>query len=161
MAFLEEALFWRSGLKQLVDVGRDVAGLELFGVALEWFSCLVHQELFKVPGNVRPLDGLPDDELGVGHHADPVVWGQGHLALQPREHLVFPLPIHQDLVEHDAFWLKSISRPDILEGIENLNAVRVFLVAKLVGWEWQNHQLVSVLLAEFVHLREVTGGRSS
>ena len=49
----------------------------------------------------------------------------------------------------------------MFEGIEDFLAVGVLLVTKLVGWEGQDHEVVSVLLAEVVHLREVTGCRAS
>ena len=63
-----------------------------------------------------------------------------------------------NLLEHDCFGLESISRPNVLEGVQDLWAVTVLLVAKLVCWEGQYGQLfVSEPLAEFIHLREVSG----
>ena len=61
-------------------------------------------------------------------------------------------------MEHDCFGLESISRPNVLEGVHDLWAVTVLLVAKLVCREGQYDKLfVSEPLAEFIHLREVSG----
>ena len=49
----------------------------------------------------------------------------------------------------------------MFEGIEDFLAIRVLLVTKLVCGKGQDHEVVSVLLAEVVHLREVTGCRAS
>ena len=46
---------------------------------------------------VLPLDGLPDDELWVSHEGGDVVPGQGHLRLEPLEHRVGALAIHDHL----------------------------------------------------------------
>ena len=59
-------------------------------------------------------------------------------------------------IKHDAFWLETISRTDIFQSIDDFLPTGVFLVAKLICWKRQNHQFVAVLLAEFIHLREVT-----
>lgn len=39
--------------------------------------------------------------------------------------------VYRDLVEHFSFKFESIPRPDMLQGIDNLLAVRVLLVAEL------------------------------
>ena len=91
LVFLKEALL---RCHQLVDVTGYVASLELFGIPLERFSSLVDQKLFKVPRNVGPFDGLPNDEFGVAHEVDFVVGGQWHLGLQPGEHFVLSFPVY-------------------------------------------------------------------
>ena len=62
------------------------------------------------------------------------------------------------LIEHDALGLEPLSRPDVFEAVQDLSAIAVFLMAELVRREGQNDQIVvSELLAELVHLREVSG----
>jgi len=73
--------------------------------------------------------------------------------------LIFSVGFH--LVEHFSFKFESIPRPDMLQGIDNLLAVRVLLVAELVCWEGQHSKLIRVLLAKFIHLREVSDSCSS
>ena len=43
------------------------------------------------------------------------------------------------LIEHDAFRLEPVPRPDMLERVEDLLPVRVFLVPELVGRERQDN----------------------
>ena len=57
--------------------------------------------------------------------------------------------------------MESIAWPNVFESVDDLLARSIFLMTKLVAWKSQDDQLVSVLLAEFVHLREVTDGRAS
>jgi len=69
---------------------------------------------------------------------------------------MFTFAVDQNFVKQNALWLKTISWPDIFQSIDDFLPTRIFLMAKLVGWKGQNDQLVSELLAEFIHLREVT-----
>merc|ERR1719481_35010 len=57
----------RPGLQQLLDISLDILGQEVPGVALDWVAVRTNEELLKVPGDVGPLDRLPDEELWVGH----------------------------------------------------------------------------------------------
>jgi len=74
---------------------------------------------------------------------------------------VLTFAISNYFIKHNTFGFEPITRPDIFEGVHDLLAAGVLLVAELVGGEGQDDQLVSVLLAELVHLREVTDGRAS
>ena len=43
------------------------------------------------------------------------------------------------LIEHDGLGFEPVSRPHVLEGVEDLLAAGVLLVAELVAWEGQNN----------------------
>jgi len=135
--------------------------LEALGKALVRVALGVDEKLFKVPCNIGSLDWLPDDEFGISHQAAAVVRRQGHGRLEPSKYCVFSLAIGSDLVEHDALWFETIARPDIFQGIHDFLAIRVLLVPKLVGRKGQDDQFFAVLLAESIHLREVTDSRAS
>jgi len=147
--------------QQLVDVSSHMRGLEALGIALEGLSIRANEELLKVPCNVRALDWLPYDKFWVAHQTGAVIGRKGEFSFKVFEHFVGTFAIGHNLVEHDALWLKSIARPDMLQGVHDFVAIGVFLMTKLVRWERKDGQLVTVLLAEFVHLREVTLCRAS
>ena len=42
------------------------------------------------------------------------------------------------LIEHDAFRLVPVARPDILKRVKDLLAVGVLLMPELIGWERQD-----------------------
>jgi len=68
---------------------------------------------------------------------------------------VLILTVHLNLVKHFALGFEPVAWSDVLERVENLLSAGVLLVAKLVCGKTQDHQLVRVLLAELVNLREV------
>jgi len=148
-------------LEEGVDVLGDVRSQEGLGVPLDGIAVLVDEELLEVPRDVAATNWTPDDELRISHEADGIIGRSWQMGLEPSEQLVFTLTVNLNLVEHDGLGLEAVPRPDKLERVEDFLAVGVFLVAKLVGWEGQDNQLVSVLLAELVHLREVTDSRAS
>jgi len=121
----------------------------------------VNEELFKVPPDVGALDWLPNDELGIAHQTVAVVRRQRQVRLEPSEYFVFSLTVGSNLIKHDALWLEPVARPDVFQGIHNFLAIRILLMPKLVCGEGENDQLIAVLLAEIIHLREVTDGRAS
>ena len=42
------------------------------------------------------------------------------------------------LIEHDAFRLEPVARPDMLQRVDDLLSVAVLLVPELIGWERQD-----------------------
>ena len=52
-------ILWRA-LKAVLDVGLDVLGEEVAGVALDGGAVPADKELFKVPGNICPSHRFPD-----------------------------------------------------------------------------------------------------
>ena len=58
-------ILWRA-LKAVLDVGLDVLGEEVAGVALDGGAVLPNQELLKVPRNVCSPHWFPNQEVGAG-----------------------------------------------------------------------------------------------
>jgi len=73
--------------------------------------------------------------------------------------LIFPVSLN--LVKHFSLELKPVAWPDMLQSIQDLLALSILLVPELVGWECQNSKFIRELLAEFIHLREVSDSCSS
>ena len=144
-----------------MNVGGDVDRVEGLAVPLHRPTRTVDQELFKVPANVGALHRLPDDELGVAHEALGVVGRQRQRLLQPGEDGMFAVAVHLDLVEHVEVGLVVVSRPHVLQRVEDLLAVGVLLMAELVAGEGQDLESVAELLLELVKLGEVPRGRAS
>lgn len=86
-------------LEELFDVSLDIAGQEAPAVALERFPIGANEELLKVPGDVVPAHGTPDDELGVGHQGRRVVAGEGKLLLEKHEQGVRILAVYVNLLQ--------------------------------------------------------------
>lgn len=60
-------------------------GGELSAVSLKGFPLRPDEELLKVPGDVRPADGTPDQKFGILHEGAGVVMGIGELVFQVGE----------------------------------------------------------------------------
>ena len=133
--------------------------LKAFTVTLDRFTVSVDEEFFEIPCDVWTSHWLPNDKLWISHKAFWIVCRYGQLAFQPSEHRVFALTIgyhlvkrefydrnHQKrclenyLIEHDAFWLKSIPRSHIFQRIHDFCLTTgIFLVTKLIGRETKDH----------------------
>lgn len=96
--------------QQLLDVALDVARQEFPAVALEGDAVGPDEELLKVPGDVVPADGTPDDQLGVRKQRTRVVAGDRQLFPEELEKRVGILPIHIHLLKELELGLESISR---------------------------------------------------
>lgn len=66
---------------QFLDVGIDIAGEKVPGVAFDGGAVGGDEKLLEVPGDVGPPDRLPDEELGVSHEVLGVVAGGGQAFL--------------------------------------------------------------------------------
>ena len=99
---------WRihSWLHQSLDILANVDGLEGLGVPLDRPSVFVDEKLFKVPGNVWPLYGLPDDELWIGHESDWVVGGRRKAGLEPGKERMLSGAVDQNL-KCTYIWIKK------------------------------------------------------
>jgi len=147
--------------QQLIDVTCQMGRLEALGIALERLAVGADEELLEVPGNVGALHRFPDDEFGVSHQTGGVVRWQRKLRLQIVKYLVAAFSIDDNLIKHDSFWYEAVAWSDVFQCVHYFFAIGIFLMTKLVRWKRQHGQLVSVLLAEIVHLREVTLGCAS
>lgn len=145
----------------LCNIRSNVCSQKVPGISLDGRAIRADEELLEVPGNVCPLDRAPDQELGVCHQALRVIAGGGQRLLQELEHRMLIFAIGLNLVKQCSFELKPISRPDMLQSIDNFLSSRIFLVAKLVCWKSQDSQFPRKLFAKFIHLRKVSGGCAS
>lgn len=120
----------RHFLKELFNVSFDVAGQEVPAVALEGFPIRADEELLKIPRDVVPAHGTPDDELGVSHQGHRDVAGEGKLLLEKHEQLVRVLAIHINLFQELEARYEAIPRTHVLQAVQNFFIFGVFLVLK-------------------------------
>merc|ERR1712004_652157 len=66
-----------------------------------------------------------------------------------------------DLVEHVPLELEAVAGSHVLQKVDDLLPAAVLLVPKLIRREGEDGQVVRELLAQFIHLREVTDGCAS
>ena len=101
-------------------------------ISLDGSAIWPNEEFLKVPGDVRPLDRPPDEELGVCHETLGVVRRGRKLPLQQAEQRVLVLPVRLHLIEEFPLELKTAARSDVLESVANfLRSSRILLVPKL------------------------------
>ena len=81
----------------ILNIFCDVGSEEISRISLERSPVWSNQELFKVPGNIRPLDRTPDKKLGVGHQALSVVTRSGERLLEEGEERMLVLTIRLNL----------------------------------------------------------------
>lgn len=115
-------------LEELLNVSFDVAGQEASAVALERFPIGADEELLKVPRDVVPAHGTPDDELGVGHQGRRVVAGEGKRLLQEHKQGVSILSVHVDLFQDLEVRHEAIPRTHELQAVQNFFVLGVLLV---------------------------------
>lgn len=144
-----------------MDVWLNLDGLERFAVAFERLSIRPDEKLLKIPANIRSADRAPYDEFGIFHQGRSIVTRNGQLLLQEGKDRVCANTIDITLLEQGEIWLKAPSRTHILQRIEYLFIMTVFLEAKLVTREAQHHEAVGVAALELVKLGEIPGGRAS
>lgn len=82
-----------------------------------------------------------------------IIWVWQFL-LQEDEQRVGVFAIHRDFTEQIDLGYEPVSRPYILQGVENFTVVAVLLVTKLIAGKPQNSEpLATVLVHKLVHLK--------
>lgn len=84
--------------QELLYFTLDAARQEFPAVAFEGDAVGPDEELLKVPGDVVPADGTPDDQLGVRKQRVGVVAGERQLFPEELEERVGILPVHIHLL---------------------------------------------------------------
>ena len=75
--------------------------------------------------------------------------------LQEDEQRMGVFAIHRDFTEQIDLGYEPVSRPYILQGVENFAVVAVLLVTKLIAGKTQNSEpLATVLVHKLVHLKK-------
>jgi len=62
--------------QQGFDIFSHICHLEFFAVPFDWFPFGVDEKFLEIPGNVRPLYWIPNDEIVVSHEANWIVTGK-------------------------------------------------------------------------------------
>lgn len=114
-------------LEKLFDICFDVAGEEPSAVALERFPVRADEKLLKVPGDVIPAHGTPEDQFGITHQGHSVVTGLRELLLQEHKQRVGVLTVHFHLLQKLEFGLEAISRTDELQRQQDFIILAVLL----------------------------------
>lgn len=144
-----------------MNIGLDADGGELDAVSLEGLALWPHQELLKVPGDVIPADGSPNQMPGVLHQRVVVVVGVGQFVFEVGEDRVRVPSVHLALLKDGEAGLVPCARSDVPQRIQDLSIGAVLLVAKLVAGEAQDHEPVGVLGLQLAELGVVPGGGAS
>jgi len=116
-------------LEKLFDIWFDVDGEEPSAVTLERFPVRADEKLLKVPGDVIPAHGTPEDRFGITHQGHSVIAGLRELLLQEHKQRVGVLSIHFHLLQKLKFGLEAISRPDILQRQQDFIIFAVLLLS--------------------------------
>lgn len=110
-----------------MDVGFDVDGGELFAVSFEGLSLWPDEELLKVPRDVRPVDGTPDQKLGVLHEGVGVIVGVRELVFKVGKDRVRVCSVDVALLEDGEAGPKTSAWTHVLQGVQDLAIGAVLL----------------------------------
>lgn len=144
-----------------MNVRLNVNGGELFAVSLKGLSLRPNDKFLKVPGDVRPADGTPNQELGVVHEGARVIIGIGELIFEICKDWVCACAVDVALLKDGKAGLKATAWTHMLQGIQDLTIAAVLLISKLVTGKPQHHEAMGVLALKLVELAEVPGGGAS
>lgn len=102
-------------LQQLFNICLNINGEEISAVTLVGLPVGSDQELLKVPGDVVPTDGAPNDELWIGHESHSIITGERKLFLQIYKQGVGILSIDVHLLKELELGFEGIPRTDVLQ----------------------------------------------
>lgn len=118
------------------DVHLDIADCGPVVPAHDGYSVRPHQELLKVPADVVDLHGFPEE---AARCAQELRGGRTGVLQESVELLLF-VPVHIPFLKELEIRDEAPTRPDILEGGQDLRVLSWFLFSKLVAREAQNDQ---------------------
>lgn len=110
-----------------MNVRLDVNGGERFAVSLEGLSLWPDEEFLKVPGDVRPADGTPDQKLGVLHEGAGVVIWIGELVFQVGKDRMCVRSVDVALLKDGEVWQEAAAWTHMLQGVHDLIVGAVLL----------------------------------
>lgn len=110
-----------------MNVWLDVNGGIPFAVSFKGLSLWPDQELLKVPRNVIPVDGTPNEESGVLHEGAGLVVGVGQFVFQIGKDWVRVCSIDITLLKDGEVGLEPIAWTDVLQGLQDLTIGAVLL----------------------------------
>lgn len=110
-----------------MNVRLDVNGRELFAVSLKGLALWPDEEFLKVPRDVRPADGTPNQELGVLYEGVGVVIGIGELVFKVGKDRMCVCSVDVTLLKDGKAGLKAAAWTHMLQGIQDLAIGAVLL----------------------------------
>lgn len=110
-----------------MNVRLYVNGGELLAVSLKGLALWPDEEFLKVPRDVGPADGTPDQEFGVLHEGGGVVIGVGELVFKIGKDRVCVRPVDFTLLKDGEAGFKATAGTNMLQGIQDLTIVAVLL----------------------------------
>lgn len=129
--------------EQVLDVLPDVVGQEGFAVADDGHTLSVHEELLEVPAHVGHLQTLVVQTVLAGERLPR---GRA-VGLEVRVQRVFVRPVHIDLLRQLKVGLKTVSRSNVLERVEDLSSVVPWLLeGELVTWDAEDLEVFEAVL---------------
>lgn len=113
-----------------MNVRLDVNGWELFAVSFKGLSLRPDEEFLKVPGDVGPADGTPNQKSGVLHEGVGVIFGIGELVFEIGEDGVCVCAIDVALLKNGEVRHKTAAWTHMLQGTQDLTVGAVLLQNK-------------------------------
>lgn len=102
-------------MQKLLDICLDVAGKESAPIPLERLSVGTNEELLKIPSDVIPANGTPDDKLGVGHERHRLIAWERKLVFEILKQRMGIFSIYVDFLKQLEFGLEAVSRTDVFQ----------------------------------------------
>lgn len=104
-----------------------VNGWELFAVSFKGLSLWPDEEFLKVPRDVGPADGTPNQKFGVLHEGGWVVIGVGELVFKIGKDRMCVCSVDVTLLEDGEAGLEAAAWTHVLQGIQDLTIAAVLL----------------------------------
>lgn len=142
--------------EQVLDVLRDVAWQERLAVADDGHAFAVDEEFLEVPAHVGDLQTLVVEAILAGERLPR----RRAVRLEICVERVFVRPVHVDLLRQLKVGLKTVSRSNVLERVEDLRSIIAWLLeGELVTGDTKDPEVLEAVL-ECIQGR-VLGGRPS
>lgn len=135
-----------------MNVRLYVNGGELFAVSFKGLSLWPYEEFLKVPRDVRPADGTPNQKLGVLDEGVGVVIGIGELVFKIGKDWMCVCSVDITLFEDGKAGLKAAAWTHMLQGVQDLTIGAVllqntsFILHRNVVKGFKAHSLLLILV---------------
>lgn len=117
-----------------MNVRLYVNGGELFAVSLKGLSLRPDEELLKIPGDVRPADGTPNQKFGILDEGSGVIVGIREFVFQVGKDWVRVGAVDVALLEDGEVGREATTRAHMLQGIQDLTIRAVLLENTSILW---------------------------
>lgn len=110
-----------------MNVRLYINGGELFAISFKGLSLWPDDEFLKVPRDVRPVDGTPDQKFGVLHEGAGVVIGIGELVFKICKDWMRVCSVDVTLLKDGKVGLKAATWTHMLQAIHDLTIGAILL----------------------------------